>query len=122
MSHGRPVFFIRISGSLLYMMTTVATAGSFCFPVPPGVHEEMVPRNPNDCFKHAKSARAPSGLVGVFLDISEFRRRRFAGMLEEAFRCAGPRGLLQKLGDERMRRCSKKRRLRMAWRGKGSSL
>ena len=103
LSHGAPCFFIRNKRRLCYYHDNHRGDGrvSMWVPVGLGALEEMVAAEPERFFKPPTSAAGTfKNWLGVFLDTSELDWREIAGMLEETFRRAAPKKLINKL-DER---------------------
>ena len=102
LSHGALCFFIQDRRPLCYYHDNHRGDGrvSLWFPVRPGAQEEMVAAEPERFFKPATSAAGTFGnWLGVFLDTSELDWREIAGLLEEAFRRAAPKKLINKLNE-----------------------
>jgi hypothetical protein len=103
LSHGAPCFFIQNKRPLCYYHDNHRGDGrvSMWVPVGPGAQAEMVTAEPERFFKPPTSASGTfENWLGVFLDTSGLDWREIAGMLEEAFRRAAPKKLINKL-DER---------------------
>jgi len=102
LSHGAPCFFIQNSRPLCYYHDDHRGDGrvSLWFPVPPGAQQEMVAGDPERFFKPSTSAAGAFGnWLGMFLDTSEPDWKEIAGLLEEAFRRAAPKRLVDELDD-----------------------
>ena len=100
LSHGAPCFFIQNKRPLCYYHDDHRGDGrvSLWFPVPAGDQEAMIAAEPERFFKPPTSAAGTfENWLGVFLDTSEPDWREIAGMLEEVFRRAAPRGLVTEL-------------------------
>ena len=103
LSHGAPCFFVQNKRPLCYYHDNHRGDGrvSMWVPVGLGAKEEMVTAEPERFFKPPTSAAGTfKNWLGVFLDTSELDWREIAGMLEDAFRRAAPKKLINKL-DER---------------------
>jgi hypothetical protein len=103
LSHGAPCFFIQNKRPLCYYHDNHRGDGrvSMWLPVGRDAQAEMVAAEPKRFFKPPTSAAGTfENWLGVYLDTSEFDWREIAGMLEEAFRRAAPKRLINKL-DER---------------------
>ena len=103
LSHGALCFFIQDRRPLCYYHDNHRGDGrvSMWVPVGLGAQAEMVTAEPERFFKPPTSSVGTfENWLGVFLDTSELDWREIAGMLEEAFRRAAPKKLIDKL-DER---------------------
>jgi len=103
LSHGATCFFVQNKRPLCYYHDNHRGDGrvSMWVPVGLGAREEMVTAEPERFFNPPTSAAGTfKNWLGVFLDTSELDWREIAGMLEETFRRAAPKKLINKL-DER---------------------
>ena len=102
LSHGAVCFFIQNKRPLCYYHDNHRGDGrvSLWFPVGPGTQEEMLTAEPKRFFKPPTSAAGTfKNWLGMFLDTSDLDWRQVAIILEEAFRRAAPKRLVNELNE-----------------------
>ena len=109
LSHGEPCFFVRERRALCYFHDNHNSDGriSLWCPTLPGVQEELVTAEPQRFFRPAPSASGTfSNWLGVYLDTTGTNRvdwKEISNILEDAYRSAAPKTLVQELETTRTR-------------------